>query len=307
MVMDFWFRLLWTEWRMPVIGYRLLLTKLTRWFLTWYNYFLQNTKKLSHHTNLHKDHVSLLTRLQKSASSFSSQAPAPCIMCVQYIGGCSVHRECLVHGGSHEYIGGYHEYFRGYSVHWEDAMSTSGDIMMHVGNIMSTSGMFSTSEGYHEYIGGILWVHRGDIMSTSGLISWVHRGMFSTSGFSTEIERILSTCSPTCIMLSPNVLNMLRCIHDIPLMYSWCPPNELNIPRCTHGIPPHSSWCPLPPLMYSWYPPMYVLMVSPDILNTPWCTEHTYRVPTWYEKNNNLFIYFTSSLKNMDLHYWVKK
>ena len=26
--------------------------------------------------------------------------------------------------------------------------------MMHVGDIMSTSRMFSTSEGYHEYIGG---------------------------------------------------------------------------------------------------------------------------------------------------------
>ena len=37
-------------------------------------------------------------------------------------------------------------------------MSTSGDIM-------STSGVFSTSEGYHEYIGGCS----------------VHRGMFSTS------------------------------------------------------------------------------------------------------------------------------
>ena len=28
---------------------------------------------------------------------------------------------------------------------------------------MSTSGVFSTSEGYHEYIGGCS-VHRGDIM-----------------------------------------------------------------------------------------------------------------------------------------------
>ena len=32
---------------------------------------------------------------------------------------------------------------------------------------MSTSGVFSTSEGYHEYIGGCS-VHRGDTMSTSG-------------------------------------------------------------------------------------------------------------------------------------------
>ena len=46
-------------------------------------------------------------------------------------------------------------------------MSTSGDIM-------------STSGGYHEYIGGCS----------------VHRGKFSTSEFSIEIERILSSCSP---------------------------------------------------------------------------------------------------------------
>ena len=37
-------------------------------------------------------------------------------------------------------------------------MSTSGDIM-------STSGVFSTSEGYHEYI--------GDIMSTSGDVQYI--------------------------------------------------------------------------------------------------------------------------------------
>ena len=32
---------------------------------------------------------------------------------------------------------------------------------------MGTSRVFSTSEGYHEYIGGCS-VHRGHIMSTSG-------------------------------------------------------------------------------------------------------------------------------------------
>ena len=81
----------------------------------------------------------------------------PCIMCVQYIGGCSVHRGVFsTSGGYHEYIGGisyecggiprvhrgisyecggYHEYIGGCSVHRRDTMSTSG--------------------GYHEYIGGI--------------------------------------------------------------------------------------------------------------------------------------------------------
>ena len=48
----------------------------------------------------------------------------------------------------------------------------------------------STSGGYHEYIRGCS----------------VHWGMFSTSEFSIEIERILSSCSPTLY-------------HDIPLMY----------------------------------------------------------------------------------------
>ena len=37
-------------------------------------------------------------------------------MCVQYIGGCIVHREVFsTSGGYHEYIGGYHEYIRGIS------------------------------------------------------------------------------------------------------------------------------------------------------------------------------------------------
>ena len=46
-------------------------------------------------------------------SSFSRQsislasAESPCIMCVQYIGGCSVHRGVFsTSGGYHEYIGG---------------------------------------------------------------------------------------------------------------------------------------------------------------------------------------------------------
>ena len=58
-------------------------------------------------------------------------------MCVQYIGGCLVHR-----GNIMSTSGEYHEYIGGCSV--------------HRGDIMSTSGMFSTS---------------GDTMSTSGGIS----------------------------------------------------------------------------------------------------------------------------------------
>ena len=76
-------------------------------------------------------------------------------------------------------------------------MSTWGDVQYiggyheYIGDIMSTSG------GYHEYIGECS----------------VHWGMFSTSEFSIEIERILSSCSPTCIMIS------LRCTEHPP-MYS---------------------------------------------------------------------------------------
>ena len=84
---------------------------------------------------------------------FSNFGLQPCIMCAQYIGGCSVHQGDIMSnrgmfstsgdvqyiGGYHEYIGGYHEYIGGCSVHWRDTMSTSG--------------------GYYEYIGGCS-VHR---------------------------------------------------------------------------------------------------------------------------------------------------
>ena len=63
---------------------------------------------------------------------------------------------------------------------------------------MSTSGdTMSTSGGYHEYIGG----YHEYIGGCS-----VHRGMFSTSEFSIEIER-------NFIKLLPHMY------HDIPLMY----------------------------------------------------------------------------------------
>ena len=87
--------------------------------------------------------------------------------------------------------GGYHEYIGGCSVHRRDTMSTSG--------------------GYHEYIGGCS-VHRGDIMIHVG-DTMSTSGVFSTSEFSIEIERILLSCSPTCIMIS------LRCTEHPP-MYS---------------------------------------------------------------------------------------
>ena len=65
-------------------------------------------------------------------------------MCVQYIGGCSIHW-----GDTMTTSEGYHEYIEG------DIMSTLGDIMSTLGDIMSTLGdIMSTLGGYHEYIRG---------------------------------------------------------------------------------------------------------------------------------------------------------
>ena len=55
-------------------------------------------------------------------------------MCVQYIGGCSVHRGVFSTSGDiMSTSGGYHEYIGGCSVH-------RGDTMINVGDTMSTSG-----------------------------------------------------------------------------------------------------------------------------------------------------------------------
>ena len=111
----------------------------------------------------------------------------PCIMCIQYIEGCSVHR-----------------------------------------------GVFSTSGGYLEYIGrcsvhGGCSVYQRDIM--------IHVGEQVNKILSISIENL-------------DVLNIPRCIHDIPPMYSWYPPHVswypppdvlVISPRCTHGIPPMYS------------------------------------------------------------------
>ena len=99
----------------------------------------------------------------------------PCIMSVQYTGGCSVYwREPwvqwgipLVHQGVFSTLWGYHEYTRGLPwwmweiswVHWGmfstlgDTMSKLGDTKMHVGVIMRTLGSV-------QYAKGIPWVHQ---------------------------------------------------------------------------------------------------------------------------------------------------
>ena len=212
----------------------------------------------------------------------------PCIMCVQYIGGCSVHWGCSVHrrdtisksGGYHDECGGYHEYIGGCSVHRRDTISTS--------------------DGYHEYIGGISWYMWGSNLINPFDFCWKlqsteHPPMYSW--YPPDVLMISPQCThgiphmyhdiPTCIMISPDILSIPRCTHDIPRciygippMY-WTPPDVLMIsPRCTHDIP----------RMYSWYPPD-VLMVShpcthgipPMYWTLPRCTEHTlYRVWTHF-------------------------
>ena len=60
---------------------------------------------------------------------------------VQYIGGCSVHRGCSVDQRDIMiHVGGYHEYVR---------------------------GVFSTSERYHEYIGGDIMIYVGEQIDKS--------------------------------------------------------------------------------------------------------------------------------------------
>ena len=162
--------------------------------------------------------------------------------------------------------------------------STSGDIQ-YIGGYSVHRGLFSTSGGYHEYIGGISWVHRGrfstlgDTLSTwegyheyIGGISWYLWGSKLLKTFQLLLKTPMYWTSPDVLMISPDVLNSIpphasrepphmhlesppQC-NEHPPMYSWypsmywTPPDAFMIsPECTHGIPP----------MY-W--------TSPDVLNT---------------------------------------
>ena len=154
-------------------------------------------------------------------------------------------------------------------------------------------GMFSTSRGYHEYIGGILWVHRG--VQYIGGISWcmwgyyeyiggcsVHRGMFSTSGGYQDACRGYHEYIGRCSVhwgilwvhwgmfstLGVSRLNW-KVLPTCSPTYIMIALNVLNIPRCTRDIP----WCTHGiPLMY-WTSPN-VLMISPRCTEHPQCTEH---------------------------------
>ena len=151
----------------------------------------------------------------------------PCIMCVQYIGRCSVHRGVSwVHRG----------------VSW-----------VHRGMFSTSGGYHDERGGYHDERGGIPWVHWRMFSTSEGIM--IHVGEQLDKIFSISIENsnvlnipLMYWTSPDVLMISPDVLMISpRCTHGIPPMYSWYPPDVLNIPSCTHGIPPHVSW----------YPPMY--------------------------------------------------
>ena len=166
-------------------------------------------------------------------------------------------------------------------------------------------GVFNTLRGYHEYIGGILWVHRV-MFSTSGgyhdkcggyheyiggcSVHW--RDTMSTSVdimiTSRDVQYIGGVSKYMCwskliksfqfLLKSPMYRTSLdvlmifpRCTHDIALMYSWYPPDLLNIPQCTHGIS-H---------MYHDIPSMY--WTSPDVLMiSSQCTHDMSPVYSWY-------------------------
>ena len=110
---------------------------------------------------------------------------SPCIMCVQYMGGCSVHggmfstwrdvqymEGCSVRRGVTWVQRGYHEFFGGCSVH-------RGMPWVHRGDIISTSWDVQYIGGYHEYIGGCsvhredIMMHVGDTISTLGDVQYI--------------------------------------------------------------------------------------------------------------------------------------
>ena len=132
-------------------------------------------------------------------------------------------------------------------------------------------GGYSVYWGYHEYI--------GEYLEYIGGLSWFMWGRKIIKAFdlywkpwgTTEHLPMYSWYPPTCIMISLQCTEDLRCTHDIPPMYSWYPLNVLIVsPWCTHDIPP----------MYSWYP-LDVLMVSTQCTKHPRCTHD---IPRSYQK-----------------------
>ena len=61
-----------------------------------------------------------------SLLAYSITVGSPCVMYLQYPGGCSLHL------GDIEYTRGYHEYTRGCSAQWGDTMTTQGGYHKHI-------------------------------------------------------------------------------------------------------------------------------------------------------------------------------
>ena len=168
-------------------------------------------------------------------------------MCVQYIGGCSVHRRdtMITSGGYHEYIGGYHEYIR--EISW-----------VH-------RGVFSTSEGYHAACGRIPWVHRGMFSTLGGYheyirryheyivgISWCMWESKLIKVFQFLLKTLMYWTSPDVLMISPQCTHVIpRCTRDIPPMH-WTPPDVLYTLYTGWAIRNIRLWfCLKNPILYS--------------------------------------------------------
>ena len=198
---------------------------------------------------------------------------APCIMCVQYRGGCSVPwgiswvpwGDIMINVGDIlSTVGG----VRTVGVSWVPW----GDILSTVGDVQYRGGYHDARGGYHEYRGGcsVPW---GDIilwnLSTVG-------GYHDTCGGYHEYHGGCSVPWGTQITkdFPPTVLNTLHGTHGILPRYSWYPPRYSR-------YPPHLSWYPpryWTPPWYSRYPPT-VLKISPHgTHDIPHGTEH----PPWY-------------------------
>ena len=72
------------------------------------------------------------------------------------------------------------------------------------------------------------------------------------------------------------VLNIPRCTHDIPPVYSWYSSSVLNTTCCTHDIPHTHHGIPrcTRDIPQSTEHPPGVLMISPVYNDIPQCTEH---------------------------------
>ena len=124
-------------------------------------------------------------------------------------------------GGYHDARGGISWILWWCSVPWGDTilwnLSTVGDIMLHVGDIMSTLGVFST-------------------------MGYSNNKRFSPRYWTPSMVLMIS---PTCIMISPTLLNTPTVLKISPT-FIMISPTVLNTPQYSR-YPPR----------YSWYPPWY--------------------------------------------------